>query len=216
VKEKIFLPIIDNGGGLSRTSWAACMFALGLALRKDNYSIVAQGVSYPYPDGAMNVSTNDFLKSGADRMVVIDTDIIFKPVDVERLLSHDIPFVGGIYPKKKVGLELVVEPLNGTNPFASDPFAEGVEPLVEVKRVARGFINVHRSVFESMLASGKVESVTGNENIKHVFWRLLPGGHSEDFAFCDAMREIGIKVMVDQRVLLKHEGSAVYPIKGTY
>lgn len=177
--------------------------------------IVMQGLGYPYPDGAMNIATSDFLSTQCDRMLVIDTDIIFKPSDVKMLLSHDVPFVAGVYPKKKPGLELVCEPLNGENPFAKNPFAEGVEPLIEVKRVARGFMSVHRSVFEKLnrLTLSYVDPAGKTQKL---FWKCLSGGHSEDYRFCDQMRSVGIKVLVDQRVCVQHEGSIIFPIKGTY
>tara|TARA_R110000868_G_scaffold6369_8_gene36287 strand:+ start:192 stop:830 length:639 start_codon:yes stop_codon:yes gene_type:complete len=212
MKEKIFIPIADNGMGLSRTSWAISMFALGLSKVLDKYEVIAQGISYPYPDGVMNISTADFLESGAERMLVIDTDEIFNPSHVEILMSHDLPFVSGIYPKKKVGLEFPIMPLESN----LTPFADGQPVPVEVARCARGFLNVHRSVFEEMKSSVSkyVDAETGREQWE--FWKKLPGGHSEDFEFCDRYRQFGGKVMVDKRCTAQHEGSCVYPIKGTY
>lgn len=210
--KKLFLPFIDNGMGLSRTSWAISMFGLALSPVLADYDVIAQGISYPYPDGAMNIATADFLESGADRMLVIDTDEIFSPAHVELLLSHDEPFIAGIYPKKKPGLEFPIVPLE-SNP---EPFAPGQPDPVEVARCARGFLNVHRSVFETMRPH--VEEITDNETGRKtgLYWRNLPGGHSEDFAFCDLWRSLGGRVLVDKRCTVKHEGSAVYPIPGTY
>lgn len=213
--KKLFLPIIDNGIGLSRTNWAIAMFALGISSVLKQWEIVATSISYPYPDGAMNIATHDFLESDCDRMLVIDTDIIFTPKQVEWILSHDAGFVAGIYPKKKEGLELCCAPLNGQNPFAPDPLAEGVRPLVEVARVGKGFINVHRDVFEALKSETTEFDGEGNRKMRE-YWRTLRGGHSEDFDFCDRIRAHGFKVYVDQRCTLRHEGSAIYPIKGTW
>lgn len=47
------------------------------------------------------------------------------------------------------------------------------------------------------------------------FWKTMPGGHSEDFDFCDRWRALGGKILVDQRITAQHEGSVVYPISGT-
>ena len=197
---KLFFPIVDNGLGLSRTSWGVSMFALGISSALDNCEITVESLSYPYPDGAMSIVTKLFMESDAERMITIDTDLIFTPRDVSMLLSHDVPFVAGIYPKKVRQLEFPIEPLDpNTTPselFAPDPFAPGVEPLVEVKSTARGFTNIHRSVFETC----------GSQ------WKNMPDGSSEDFELCQRMRAAGIKVLIDQRILLRHEGSAVYPL----
>lgn len=208
--KKLFLPIIDNGMGLSRTSWA---FSLAVACLSSlrNYAVTFQSISYPYPDGSMNIATQCFLESGCDEMIVIDTDIIFSPEHLEKLLSHDLPLVFGLYPKKTPGLIFPVMSVGEDNPFSNDG-----PDVVEVARVARGFMRVHRSVFESL--KPHVEKITCSETGRDqwLFWKTLPGGNSEDFAFCDLCREHGIKVMVDQRITTQHEGSAKYPIPGTY
>ena len=212
MKQKLFLPFIDNGMGLSRTSWALSMFSLALSPVLDAYEIDAQGISYPYPDGAMNIATADFLESGADRMLIIDTDEIFNPSHIELLLSHDVPVISGVYPKKKPGLEFPVVPLE-SNPA---PFAEGQPIPVEVARAARGFMAIHRDVFTSLesRAESYIDSETGRSG--RIYWPTLPGGHSEDFGFCDLYRSIGGKILVDKHCTAKHEGSCVYPIPGTY
>lgn len=213
--KKLFLPIIDNGMGLSRTSWATCLAAACLGpLRK--YDVILQPLSYPYPDGAMNIATNDFLASDADEMVVIDTDVIFEPRHLAFLLEHDVPLVFGLYPKKELGLTFPCEWLGEENPFSISATSAAEAPLVEVKRVARGFMRVHRSVFEAL--APHVPSYTDAQTGKAFkqFWKTLLGGHSEDFNFCDLCHEFGVKVLVDQRIAAQHEGSAVYPIPGTF
>lgn len=213
---KIFCPIIDNGMGLSRTSWAFSMIALSLSESFRKYSIVLQSISYPYPDGAMNIATDMFLQTDCDKMLTIDTDVVFPAIQVEWLLSHDVPFVAGIYPKKCPGLFLALETLDGENPFAENPNLPGIEPLVEVKRVARGFTVIDRSVFENLIPSTPIEFNAQTNSEMRSFWKNLPGCHSEDFNFCDKYRSIGGRVMVDQRCIARHEGSVIYPIKGTY
>ncbi len=201
--------------GLSRTSWAVCLAAACLGpLAK--YNVVLRAISYPYPDGAMNIASNDFLLSGADEMLVIDTDIGFDPEHIEFLFSHDEPLVFGMYPRKQAGLVFPMELLGEENPFAANPLMPGFSPLVEVKRTARGFMRMKREVLEQM--KGRVSTfydAHSNRDL-HEFWKNLPGGHSEDFSFCDQWRALGGRIIVDQRVTAKHEGTATYPIKGTY
>lgn len=212
MKKRLFLPFIDNGMGLSRTSWALSMFSLGLSSVLEGWEVMAQGISYPYPDGAMNIATADFLESGSDRMLIIDTDEIFNPGAIARLLAHDLDFVSGIYPKKVPGLEWPIVPL----PENPTPFAAGQPVPVEVARCPRGLLSLSRNVFDALehQVPAYTDSETGRQ--QRLYWQPLLGGHSEDFYLCDLWRSIGGKVWVDPTVQARHEGSCVYPIPGTY
>lgn len=214
----IFLPVIDNGMGLSRTSWAVSMMALCKSNVFRDRAIDICSVSFPYPDGALNKATNIFMQSGAEEMLIIDTDIIFSPQHVEWLLSHSEPFVAGIYPLKTPGLYFPCKWLTEENPCAVDPHAPEVKPLVEVVHVARGFCRIKREVFETMMYGDGLMIYTDPQSGKESFeyWKTRIGGDSEDFDFCHRYRALGGKVFVDQRVVTQHEGSAVYPIPGTF
>lgn len=193
--------------GLSRTSWAMSLaYAVHHVLR--DYRLSFESLSYPYPDGAMNIATNHFYASTADRMIVIDTDLIFQPVHLETLLMHDCELVFGIYPQKRFGLHFPVVGLDGD----PEPFADDGRPLLrEMARCAKGFMSVSRAAFD------RLRPITPcHDGMQFEFWRNLPGGHSEDYAFCDAFRSVGGKVMVDIGICLQHEGSARYPIEGTF
>jgi hypothetical protein len=192
--------------GLSRTSWALSMIAAF-----SGRACSLERISYPYPDGAMNIATADFLESECDEMLVVDTDIVFTRQHIDWLLSHDEPLVFGVYPKKQVGLTYPAEFLD-SNP---EPFS-GESDLCEVKRTARGFMRVHRSVFEAMKPHVPQYTCAQTGRECWAFWRVLLGGHSEDFAFCDLWRRLGGKILIDRRCTTQHEGSATYPIPGTF
>lgn len=225
MNKTLFLPIIDNGMGLSRTSWAVSMMALCKSNALKEYSLDLPSISYPYPDGAANIATALFLDSSADQMLIIDTDVVFTPPMVECLLSHDVPFVAGIYPKKEPGLNFPMQWMSDKNPFQQDLLLLDASPLVEVKATARGFMLLKREVFLKLLEANSLPSQKVNIPIYrcsylnqdcHQFWQNCPGGHSEDFDFCAKWRAVGGKVMIDQRCVAQHEGSALYPIPGTY
>ncbi len=212
MRPTLYLPIIDNGGGNSRTAWGISLFMAGISGAFMDYEVNVEGISYPYPDGSMNIATASFMKRGFDRMLVIDTDEVFEPEDIKKLLSHDLPFVSGIYPKKRPGLEFAIGALEGDNPLADD----GRPSLREVVRVPRGFCAIKREVFETMKPHAPTYIAPETDLEETDYWRHLPGGHSEDFAFCDLYRSLGGKVFVDIDVRVKHEGSCSYPISGTY
>jgi hypothetical protein len=206
MKPPLFVPIIDNGMGLSRTSWAFSMIA-ALSGR----AMTLQRISYPYPDGSMNIACADFLASDSDEMVVIDTDIIFSRQHLDWLLEHDEPLVFGLYPKKEAGLNFPCETLDATGTICA-----ALGALCEVKRTARGFMRLNRSVLLAMMPHVPVYECAQRGGRHYEFFKTLPGGHSEDFAFCDLWRSLGGRVMVDPRITAQHEGSAVYPIPGTF
>ena len=213
---EIFLPVIDNGLGLSRTSWGVSLAATCAEVFRDD-DLLFRHVSYPYPDGALNIVANEFLESGADEMFVIDTDLVFDPRHIRYMREHDEPLVFGLYPKKEVGLTFPAEPLeSGQSVWHADPHDSAVNPLVEVKRVARGLMRAKRAVFERLSPLVPEYKCDQSGKMRREFFRCLPGCHSEDFAFCDLWRSAGGRVLVDQRASVRHEGSAVYPIRGTF
>lgn len=200
--------------GLSRTRWAYSMMRAFLSsgcLGKGR-RVSIEPFSFPYPEGTANIATEAFLSTGLDEMVIIDTDIVFQPEHLTMLLSHDVPLVSGIYPKKVLGLEYPIMPL----PNDPEPFKLNGSNLVEVECVPRGFLRVHRSVFELMKPHVTKYHCfeTGAEAWE--FWKNRVGGSSDDFEFCHKYRELGGKVMVDKRITLLHDGNVLYPIKGTY
>lgn len=215
----LFVPFADNGMGLSRISYTQSMFILGCSNVMRKIPKVSTGIfSNPSPTMTGNAFTNEFLLSDCDAMLLIDADLIFQPQHVDFLFSHDIPFVGGLYPQGKPGLHFPVQFIGDENPFRKHELDNTCSPLVEVKRVARGFTLYKREVFEKMIEAGIAHKYFDEQTHReqHLFWDDLPGGHSEDFRFCDKWRSIGGKVMVDQRIVLQHEKTAIYPIKGTY
>jgi hypothetical protein len=197
----IFYPIIDNGMGLSVTAWAVSMLG---AMQGEG---IFCHISTPYPSYAMDVATHHFLQSECDEMVLIDTDLIFTPQDLQHLLEHQgEPLVFGAYPKRKVQFDLPLVTL----PDKPRPF-DDPGPLCEVAKTARGFMRVHRSVFEKM--KPHVPLVPGEFGEFHHFWPVAKDGTSEDFAFCAKWRELGGRILIDKRILVRHAGQVMYPIR---
>lgn len=215
-KDSLHFSIIDNGMRMSFTDWGYSMFRAGVSGVLAGREITVSRVSYAYPHGAMTWATEIFLKSGADRLIVIDTDQSFEPRDMALLLSHDVPLVAGMYVKKKPGCEFTLSPLDDENPFTEDVALANLNPLVEVARVSRGFISIHKSVFELMRPTVEVIQDTQTGTEIRDWWKPYPNGHSEDFAFCDRYRALGGKVYCDQRIRIGHWGPIQFPIPGTF
>lgn len=56
----------------------------------------------------------DAIREGADKILWLDTDMVFKPANVRALLAHDLDIVAANYPKKTPDQPSVCSALDGT------------------------------------------------------------------------------------------------------
>jgi hypothetical protein len=145
-------------------------------------------------------------------LMFIDVDIGFDPVDIARLIGHDLDVVGGVYPMKQYPLR-----------YAFNPLREGgktdIPGVQQVKDLATGFMLIKRSVIERMIehypeTRYDADVDVGQRDIKlyALFDTELRDGKfvSEDFTFCRRWRAIGGKVHIDETIVLKHLGLHSY------
>lgn len=209
----IFVPLLDNGNGQVMANFMICHVA-AFAGRE----IHMARASDSHADRGMNRIACDFLESNCDIWFNIDADILFQKKDIDRILSHDLPLVYGIYPKKQ----------DDTPPCIACLSDEGATPnangLLEVRRAGRGFMCVHRALLEAMKEeNGGPCLLYDNHGRKE--WDFFKSGLiegeystndgkrewiSEDWMFCDNARRLGYKVYADSKIVLGHEGSKVY------
>ncbi|HWN95012.1 MAG TPA: FkbM family methyltransferase [Methylomirabilota bacterium] len=166
-----------------------------------------------------NALTAEFLRSDCTHLLMMDCDLIFSPGHVARMVAHDVPVVGGAYPKKQQGpLEWVINTLPGQ---PTKPAAGGLLP---VRYVGTGFICVRRDVFEQMrehYPESRYIADYGERGEECDFWpmgvyRPTPGDPgrylSEDWYFCQRWLDMGGTVYLDTGTILKHVGQAIYPL----
>ena len=158
--------------------------------------------------------TDEFLRSEASHLIFIDSDIGFDPDDVDRLRSHQLPIVCGIYPKKGTR-SLACHSLPDTKQFVFGK-AGG---LVEVKYAGTGFLYVRNEVYTTI--QEKLDLPLCNEQFgeRPMIPYFQPFVHqdasgawylAEDFAFCERARQSGYRIMADTRIRLHHVGSYRY------
>ncbi|WP_395753328.1 glycosyltransferase family 2 protein [Prosthecobacter sp.] len=166
---------------------------------------------------ARNSLAADFLASDATHLLFLDTDLIFTPEHIKRLLSHDEPIVAGLYPKKQPELAWVCNVLPGEAPDARG--------LQRVKYIGTGCLLIRRDVLERMIAvHPECAYVTDAGQVQRTEHDLFPVGpmfdpeqnatryHSEDWGFCRRALDLGYEIWADTRVALKHVGQCVYPL----
>ena len=162
-----------------------------------------------------------FLRSDADVLLTIDTDIWFRAQDAislaEKALAYDI--IGGLYMTRALKTQPALLLPEGTTVMA-----EGQEP-VEAQFLSTGFMATHRSVFETLTSGLPLcHQNWEDRGVNTSFWPFympftIPwegDGHmylSEDWAFCHRAKEAGFKVWLDPTIRLGHIGSVMYTLE---
>lgn len=213
-RQKTFLPIIDNGDGKGMMNWAVCLIG-GF----QGMSIKVARISGSHADRAMNNAVGAFLETDCTDFLCIDADIIFTAEHVQKLMAHDAALVYGVYPLK----EEMSRPCLGTLPELKHHEATG---LTEVRWAGRGFMRVRREVFEAMKEENGGPALRYH-NHGRPEWTFFASGPvqgedalgvkdgerewvSEDIMFGLRARKLGYPVLVDQSIVLMHEGSKVF------
>jgi hypothetical protein len=174
-------------------------------------------------DQGRNQMASDALNDGFGETMWIDTDIGFKADDVERLRSHNLPIVAGLYCQPGArSLACELRP-------ATEKVVFGQEGgLLEVQYVAAGFLHVRREAYEAIrdglnlsLCNTRfgrglwpffmpfaLKEVVANatSGAAHTDHRYL----TEDFSFCHRARQVGLKIMADTTIRLWRAGSYGY------
>lgn len=161
-----------------------------------------------------NILTHEFLGSDADKLLMIDSDILFTPEHVKRIVSHEEPLVGGLYAKKEKDGRVCCERLPDIDPV---PDERGLIPL---HYVGTGFMCATRELLNLMIKRYPeiMYLEEGTSKKMHDFWTV--GVHeglrrylTEDWWFCQRTIDLGFRVWGDSQVMLQHEGRAIYPLE---
>ena len=162
---------------------------------------------------ARNTLTAKFLHNkDSTHLMFIDADIGWEPWHLMVMLDRQVDVIGGLYPMKSLPVKWCVNGFDGAE--------EGPNGLQEVTKTGTGFLLIKRDVFEKLDAHPAVKPfindiglpVELNPHMKTYFDTAVRENryYSEDWTFCENWRDIGGKVWVDKRVLLKHTGTYVF------
>jgi hypothetical protein len=154
-----------------------------------------------------------FLKSSANRLFWVDSDMVWEPGDFMRLLSlsqfHDV--VCATYPAK------VDQPTFYVNRDPAAPLVANEWGLVETWGVGLGFTVMHRRVVEQLAANAPQvhDDVAGRAlaqvfRVDHVRNDGRCSRRGEDMAFFSDIRALGHKVFLDPDTNLGHIGTKTY------
>lgn len=167
---------------------------------------------------ARNTMVAKFLANEeSTHLMFIDSDIGWEPWHLLLLLHQDKDVIGGMYPLKGLPIKWCVNGIEG-----GEEQEQG--RVQEVSKTGTGFMLIKRHVFEKLVAHpatipfindiGLPEAL--NKDMKTFFDTDVREGryYSEDWTFCENWRDLGGKVWVDKRILLKHTGTYTYDAQG--
>ena len=162
---------------------------------------------------ARNTMVAKFLANpDSTHLMFIDADIGWEPWHLLVLLNRDVDVIGGLYPMKSLPIKWCVNGFDGAE--------EGADGLQEVSKTGTGFFLVKRHVFDKINAHPATKPfindiglpVELNPYMKTYFDTAVRENryYSEDWTFCENWRDLGGRIWVDKRVLLRHTGTYTF------
>jgi len=171
----------------------------------------------------MSTFLNDYPE--CDYFMSIDSDLeivnAFQSNNIfSKLISHDVDFVGGLYPLKQNNTKPLCAsiPLSDTIKRDNIPFDSG---LIEMRWLSSGCWCIKRSAIERMVKQYPDLTYVGDDNVagKPIYGLFIPAlfdvesnGQtfkkylSEDWSFVERWRNMGGKVYADTSIVLNHIG----------
>lgn len=170
---------------------------------------------------ARNELVARFLASSCTDLLFVDDDMGWDANAVVRLLASDKPLCA------VVGRKRVDKPNSDPEVWCGRPDTDeaggGIVQddmgLVRFRRVGTGFMKIARSVFETIIAAHPDWKRSGHagmpDDVKANYYRFFRFGDDEfetgeDFAFCNAWRELGGEIWVDPEQRMVHVGDKEY------
>lgn len=174
------------------------------AVRKHDYTVHTV-MSGPNVSRARNLVCENFLKTDAEMLFMVDTDMVFTDDAIERLAEHDLPIVsalcltGGEQPKPSMYRRVLLGPDKGLYQSITEWTTDS---LFKVDVVGSACVLISREVLE--------KTGTDRPNAARWFQEVERDGNlvGEDFTFCERAMDAGYPTVVDSSVQVGH-------IKGT-
>lgn len=145
------------------------------------------------------------LETNCDDLVFVDSDIVWNPEWIFKLLNHSVDLVAGVCPKKSdthidFNVKLMPEGLYAP-----------VNHLIQVECVGTGFMRISKTAMQAVWDISEPYTEKG-EAKRMVFDVQLIDGQivSEDNIFCKKWSSTGGKVWIDPSMTCDHIGHKIY------
>lgn len=164
--------------------------------------------------GRNNLMAKMMTNKSATHFMFIDADIRFDPESIFQMLVYEKEVIGGLYPKKSIPSNYVINLLPQTK-------IQG--EIFTVDTMGTGFLIFKREVYEKLCAahpeSKYVDDVGLGKQYEPTMYAIFDvaideKGHylSEDWLFCRRWQKLGGTIWAHSKVLLNHVGH--YEFKG--
>lgn len=159
---------------------------------------------------ARNKVAKMFLDSEFKYLMFIDSDIKFHRSHIARLRSHNKPIVGGVYLKKTLPYQPVMNAELGEE-----------DGLKVMREIGTGFMMIRRDVFGALAFWYDIaykpddDEPQGGNYFDFFQVGRKPGQDrylSEDYYFCQMAADLGIKTYLDASIIVEHWGKMKYPM----
>lgn len=150
---------------------------------------------------------------GCSKVLLVDSDVVFGPAHVARIVSHNEPIVGGIYPKR------IAERLEWATAMDRNAIRpEGLCPVLN-DSVAAGFLCIDMAAIGVMKQANPglrylwKQSDASELEMYHLFGEAIvdrngsPRWLGEDVNFCRLASLAGIPVYADTKCVVGHVGT---------
>ncbi len=216
---KVFIPLICYNHTCN-TEWMMSILKLLNSAKETGLNMSFYPIFFEsLVSRARNAAVAHFLEDEENtHLLFIDSDIIFEPEDVYRLIQADKDVIAGMYPKKYIvwdrlkknpDAERVDFPIGGEIKVTDDDY-------VESNYLPTGFLMVKREAILKLIAEHPElkyrNDIDGygfdNDNFYNLFNAGVRNGiyESEDWGFCSLWKESGGQVLIHPDINLKHVG----------
>jgi hypothetical protein len=168
---------------------------------------------------ARNAAVAHFLADKeSTHLLFIDSDIIFEPEDIYRLIQADKDVIAGMYPKKYIvwdrlkknpNAERVDFPIGDKTRVTDDNY-------IESNYLPTGFLMIKRETIQKLITlhpelkyKNDIDGyMSAGDNFYNLFQVGVRNGiyESEDWGFCSLWKETGGQVLIHPDINLKHVG----------
>ena len=187
---KLTIGIITTGTIKTRTMASVVKF---VKTRPDINFVIWEGCNVH--QSRTNI-VREAIKNGSTHLLFIDSDMVFEPEAVEKIIQYDKDIVGVSYNMRKLPLTstIKIHDENGVQSFTP------TKDLFECYAVATGFMLIKMSVFEKIKTPWFAFEFDENGDMKV----------GSDVWFCKQAREAGFKIWCDPTTKVGHIGDFTY------
>ena len=221
MQKHIFLPIIAYQQEVN-SFYMLSMIELVILLKSNNYNITIEPYFFEsLIPRARNAAAAKFLEiETATHMIFIDTDIMFNPNDILKLLEADKQVISGIYPKKYLKDKNADYPVDFT--INGSIARSDKEFVYEAEYLPTGFMCINKNCLKKIIIDNpslryinNIDGYTTKNNIFYDFFQCTIDNTtkhylSEDYSFCNLCKKSNIQKYIYSDITLRHIGKHIY------